>query len=888
MTGCTPPNGDRRTILMWGRFDAGYSRNRVVRALMAASGFAVEEFYPAVSRLGDVEAELRGLKTPSFVWVPCFRLRDMAAAARWARRRGVPLVFDPLISAYQKQVFERRLFPAGSAAARRLLAKERALFALADVVVADTDCHRAFFHDTLEVPADRLTTLTVGASGEFAPAPLPVRAARAPREVLFYGSFIPLHGVETIVAAAKLTAGEPIHWTLLGEGPHKAACRRLAVGMDNVTFEDPIPFERLCDRIQAADVLLGVFGDTAQAARVMPNKFFQSLASGRPVVTRTSAAYPAAVAASPAVRFVPPSDPAALAAAVRDLCVTPGALDRAAADARALFDREFSLDVLAEQFRAVVRSVIPPAHPLVSVIVPVYNVEKYLPRCLDSVTGQTYGRLEIVCVNDGSTDASQSILADYAAKDARIKVLTQPNGGLSAARNAGLDAATGDYVLFVDSDDWIPPYAVEGYLKVVAESGARVVVSTSFAVDELAAARPDGFAWTLERPALAKLVGRRKIQSSACNKFFRRDVIGARRFIKGIYFEDWPFVTELFGDLDAFALVRAPMYVYCKNGASITRSSFNERKADSYLTGIRHVAAQFKGHPLRAYALRRLATAVKMLVGKTVKSGDRALRAKVFAAVGEQIQNGGIDRSDLDVKTCFRLGIWFKGLGGVWLTALGYWLAAGLLCLLVNPALRTDAMIRYAPMADAFARGEWFYAFHPRFGVIFQVVSGSLAFLLGIDGAHATPIAAFLFLSLAAVAVWSFVRRLWDERTAWIAFLFVLVSDAMFRYSLNGLRESVKCLGFALVALGVVSQRSRWFGLGLFVLITGFSYCFATASVLAFAWCVYSLLQGAGRKLPLAIGGWLAGTAAVTVMVHAYTGHWLPAPHFIKYLGGLL
>ena len=526
--------------------------------------------------------------------------------------------------------------------------------------------------------------------------------------------------------------------------------------------------------------------------------------------------------------------------------------------------------------------------PKVSIIVPVYNVEKYLARCLDSIMAQTEHDIEIICVNDGSTDSSASILDAYAAKDSRIRIRTQPNGGLSAARNAGLDIATGDWVMFVDSDDWIPNYAVEGFLKVAAESGALVVVSADFAVDDLATARPANFAWTRQSPALEKLVGRRKIQSSAWNKFYRRDVIGERRFIEGIYFEDWPFVTELFGDLDLFALVRAPMYVYCKNGASIIRSPFNEKKADSYLTGIRHVAKYFRDHPMRTHAMRRIATAVKMLVGKVAKSGDRALRAKVFGAVGEQIKNGGIDRSDLDLKTCFRLGLWPQNLGGVWLTALGYWLVVGLLCILVDPALRSDTMTRYAPMADAFARGDWFYAFHPRFGVLFQTVSGSLAFLLGIDGARATPIAAFLFLSLAAVSVWCLVRRLWDGRSAWYAFLFVLLSEVMFRYSVNGLRESVKCLGFALIALGVVSQRSRWFGLGLFVLITGFSYCFATASVFAFAWCVYYLMRGAWRKLPLAVGGWLVGTAAVTVMVHAYTGHWLPTPHFIKYLGGLL
>ena len=291
----------------------------------------------------------------------------------------------------------------------------------------------------------------------------------------------------------------------------------------------------------------------------------------------------------------------------------------------------------------------------VSIIVPVYNVEKYLARCLDSIIAQTARDLEIICVNDGSTDASAAILADYAAKDPRIRVLTQPNGGLSAARNAGLDAATGDWVMFVDSDDFIPPYAVEGFLKVAAESGASVVVSSDYAVDELPVPRPAAFRWTLERPALAHLVGRRKIQSSAWNKFYRRDAIGARRFIEGIYFEDWPFVTELFGDLDAFALVDAPLYVYCKNGTSIVRSAFTEKKVASYLTGIAHVAAHFRDHPQLRAARRRCAVAAAMLVNKVSKTKDRALQARVRREVAALRAAGAIRYRDLPFKSLVRL-----------------------------------------------------------------------------------------------------------------------------------------------------------------------------------------------------------------------------------------
>lgn len=95
------------------------------------------------------------------------------------------------------------------------------------------------------------------------------------------------------------------------------------------------------------------------------------------------------------------------------------------------------------------------AQPLITVIVPVYNVEKYLRRCLDSIIRQTYQNLEILCIDDGSIDNSGEICEQYAARDARIKVIHQENQGLSTARNRGLDAAEGEYIAFVDSDDYI-------------------------------------------------------------------------------------------------------------------------------------------------------------------------------------------------------------------------------------------------------------------------------------------------------------------------------------------------------------------------------------------------------------------------------------------------
>ena len=113
--------------------------------------------------------------------------------------------------------------------------------------------------------------------------------------------------------------------------------------------------------------------------------------------------------------------------------------------------------------------------PLVSVIIPVYNVERYLAQCLDSVINQTYPNLEIICVNDGSRDGSPDILRRYADEDARIQVIDKANGGVSQARNDALDCARGEYIMFVDSDDWVEPDACENAVNAMREYDADIV-----------------------------------------------------------------------------------------------------------------------------------------------------------------------------------------------------------------------------------------------------------------------------------------------------------------------------------------------------------------------------------------------------------------------------
>ena len=115
--------------------------------------------------------------------------------------------------------------------------------------------------------------------------------------------------------------------------------------------------------------------------------------------------------------------------------------------------------------------------PLVSIIVPVYNVKPYLNRCVNSLLGQSYQNMELLLVDDGSNDGSETLCDEYAAQDARVRVLHKKNGGLSDARNAGVDAAAGEYLSFVDGDDWVSPYYIENLYRALEQAGADFSVS---------------------------------------------------------------------------------------------------------------------------------------------------------------------------------------------------------------------------------------------------------------------------------------------------------------------------------------------------------------------------------------------------------------------------
>lgn len=272
--------------------------------------------------------------------------------------------------------------------------------------------------------------------------------------------------------------------------------------------------------------------------------------------------------------------------------------------------------------------------PKVSVIMPVYKTEATVAAAIESVLAQTLTDFELIAVDDGSPDKAGEVLAAYAAKDPRVSVYSQENRGLSGARNAGLDRAAGEFVTFLDSDDVLPRHALATFLSAAEATGAAMVVSErpvdvqteqDKAREMRVASVPRNRVRVSTTPLKSVLAGRR-MRSSACNKLYRRETIGSLRFIEGIYFEDWPFVTELAGELDKIAIVSAPCYVYSKSGESIIRSDFDRKKVMSYLAGIEHVAAHFAHHPQRKWAMKRVAMAQAMLEKRMRKAGMLAPR----------------------------------------------------------------------------------------------------------------------------------------------------------------------------------------------------------------------------------------------------------------------
>lgn len=235
--------------------------------------------------------------------------------------------------------------------------------------------------------------------------------------------------------------------------------------------------------------------------------------------------------------------------------------------------------------------------PLISIIVPCYNVEQYLPRCMNSILDQTYSNLEIWLVDDGSPDNCGSLCDDYAKKDNRIRVIHKPNGGLSDARNVAIDQATGEWITFVDSDDFIENDYIETLYQLVYKYNCYIAVAGYETVDEhsephrINKTRREEYMSSTD--AMEQMFYQEKFDNNAWGKIYHRSLFESGiRYPKGLLYEDLATTYLLFNESNGVALTNKIVYYYLLRSNSI-EGAYNPKKIQSGLA----VAAMLEDHP---------------------------------------------------------------------------------------------------------------------------------------------------------------------------------------------------------------------------------------------------------------------------------------------------
>lgn len=226
---------------------------------------------------------------------------------------------------------------------------------------------------------------------------------------------------------------------------------------------------------------------------------------------------------------------------------------------------------------------------LVSVIVPVFNVEQYLSKCIDSILQQSYKNIEVIIVDDGSTDSSSEICDEYKRKDTRVKVIHKTNGGLSSTRNKGLDLCNGSYVMFIDSDDYIEKNMVKDLVMAAIKQDADIVqcgfqtiyedgsIKRKYNYENLVIKHKDNI--------LDEYFNQNLINVIVCNKLYKSKLFENIRMIEGRNQEDYMLMPELLSKVDKFVNINGIYYNYLQRYNSIMNSTFSEKKLDAIYAG---------------------------------------------------------------------------------------------------------------------------------------------------------------------------------------------------------------------------------------------------------------------------------------------------------------
>lgn len=246
----------------------------------------------------------------------------------------------------------------------------------------------------------------------------------------------------------------------------------------------------------------------------------------------------------------------------------------------------------------------------IDIITPVYNVEKFLPQCIDSILAQTYTNWHLILIDDGSTDDSGLICEEYARKDTRIKVIHQKYAGVSAARNRGLDAATGDYISFIDSDDYVVPEMLEKLYMRMKEESADLSICGFIRVNEAGTPFETGETMPIRRDKWPGIKGLEKMEQKdgfcyvlLWNKLYKREIFEDFRFPEGKLHEDEAAAPHVFFRAAKVACLPEILYFYRRRSGSIMTTK-NFKNVGDYLDILWNHEEFAKKHRLKDYQNR--------------------------------------------------------------------------------------------------------------------------------------------------------------------------------------------------------------------------------------------------------------------------------------------
>lgn len=242
---------------------------------------------------------------------------------------------------------------------------------------------------------------------------------------------------------------------------------------------------------------------------------------------------------------------------------------------------------------------------LVSIIIPVYNVEPYLKQCIDSVLKQTYKTIEIIIVDDGSNDACPQICDEYAKMDRRVQVIHKPNGGLSDARNVGVEHAKGAYICFVDSDDMVAEHYVEKLLKICEDFACDISIcsfQSFFKVPLVAEVEDEGLSFYKKPCILENLYHADYLKTVvSCSKMYKSEIVKKYQYPKGLFHEDEATTAKYLYEAEKVGVTSKALYFYRTRPGSITQSALSEKRMDDKIKAIKERLFFYQKNHLERY-----------------------------------------------------------------------------------------------------------------------------------------------------------------------------------------------------------------------------------------------------------------------------------------------